>query len=81
MQRKCKPITGELIDKTMAVTGITIMIFPVLRYDFFNSSNKYIDKYKQESDNSKVLGNIIVVFYVAVSFLSFILLMKHYYNV
>lgn len=74
-------ITGELTDKAMYVSGGAIMIFLVLRFDSLESRDKYIAKYKDESEKSRVLGNLLVTLYVLASLLILVLLIKYYYNV
>ena len=39
---------------------------------------KIIAKYSKESNKSRMIGNTVVIFYVTLSIVSFILVMKHY---
>jgi hypothetical protein len=60
---------------------MTFIVYNILLlpYCFFQKRKKAFAKFENESKEARLIGNICVVFYVIISIVSFVLIMKHYY--
>jgi len=69
-------ITGSKDTLTAFVFFLLVLSFLILVYWIFKREKKIIVKYKNESENSRIIGNTIVVCYVVLSIVLFILVVS-----
>jgi hypothetical protein len=71
-----------LIDKDFINNYVWVffllIIFIITPYFFTKKQIKIIKKYKNESEKSRITGNIVVTFYIILSFVILFLVLKPY---
>jgi len=69
-------IVGDLPDIYIVISLIFVFLF-VFAYFRKKKENAIIKRYENETENSRIIGNVSVIIYVLLSIVSFVWAIKH----